>query len=216
MAMIKSALELALERTKNLEVDEVSIEAGRIKTEGRKTAGKFLGDAEAVDLAAAIAAIEAPNREHFRKSVFEVFLAQIQLPSSLFDAEKLAAIGSGLGAIARMAPAPVKGGLAGAGADKKAVALVQQISAFLAKYLEEVKRVEQAIRSQWAPKLKEKQRQMAARVGHDVHLDPMADPEFAAFYKQNFEALRANYSDALERAKGELTGLCGFEQEQGE
>lgn len=214
MAMIKSALELALERTKNLEVDEVSIEAGRIKTEGRKTAGKFLGDAEAVDLAAAIAAIEASNREHFRKSVFEVLLAQIQLPSNLFDAEKLTAIGSGLGAIARMAP--VKGGLAGAGADKKAVALVQQISAFLAKYLEEVKRVEQAIRSQWAPKLKEKQRQMAARVGHDVHLDPMADPEFAAFYKQNFEALRANYSDALERAKGELTGLCGFEQEQKE
>ena len=99
---------------------------------------------------------------------------------------------------------------------KKASALVRQVSDFLSKYQEEVKRVEQAIRSQWAPKLKEKQRQLAARMGQDVRLDPMADPEFAAFYKQNFEALRANYSEALERAKGELAALCGFGQEQKE
>ena len=73
-----------------------------------------------------------------------------------------------------------------------------------------MKRVEQAIRSQWAPKLKEKERQMAARMGQDVRMDPMADPEFAAFYKQNVEALRTNYSDALDRAKQELAVFCGF------
>ena len=65
MALIKSALELALERTKNLEVDEASMEAGRIKTEGRRTAGRFIEDSEAIDLAKSIAGIDPKNRELF-------------------------------------------------------------------------------------------------------------------------------------------------------
>jgi hypothetical protein len=212
MAMIKSALELALERTKNLEVDEAALEAARIRTEGRRTAGKYLEDPETTNLTAAIHGIGAEYRELFRKSIFEVLIAQIQLPIGYFDAGKLSPIGAGLGSLA--GAAPVRGGLAGPAAEKKTAAMVQQISAFLAKYQDEVKRVEQAIRSQWAPKLKEKERQMAARMGQDIRLDPMSDPEFAAFYKQNFEALRANYSDALERAKGELASLCGIETEK--
>ncbi len=208
MAMIKSALELALERTKNLEVDEVAIEAHRIKTEGRRAAGKFLDDPENTDLRKAIQGIDNQNREAFRRSIFDVLIAQIQLPGSYFDAEKLTLVGAGLAALA--AAAPVKGGIAGAVAEKKIISMVQQIASFIAKYQEEVKRVEQAIRSQWAPKLKEKERQMAARMGQDIRLDPMADPEFAAFYKQNVENLKANYSDALERAKGELAALSGM------
>jgi len=210
MAMIKSALELALERTKNLEVDEVAIEAHRIKMEGRRAAGKFLDDPENTNLQKAIQGIDNRNREAFRRSIFDVLIAQIQLPGSYFDAEKLILIGAGLAALA--AAAPVKGGVAGAGAEKKIISMVQQIASFIVKYQEEVKRVEQAIRSQWAPKLKEKERQMAARMGQDIRLDPMADPEFAAFYKQNVENLKANYSDALERAKGELAALSGMEE----
>ncbi|HWR11896.1 MAG TPA: DUF6657 family protein [Rectinemataceae bacterium] len=207
MAMIKSALELALERTKNLEVDEVAIEAHRIKMEGRRAAGKFLDDPEGADLAKAIQGTETKNREAFRRSIFDVLVAQIQLPGAYYDAEKLTAIGSGLGALAAAAPSKATAGVA-----KQVVSLIQQIAAFLVKYQEEVKRVEQAIRSQWAPKLKEKERQMAARMGQDIRLDPMADPEFAAFYKQNVETLKANYSDALERAKGELATLCGMKE----
>jgi hypothetical protein len=140
-----------------------------------------------------------------------VLAAQIQLPSAGFSAEKLASIGSGLGALA-LASAP-KGPL-GQGVDRKVIALVQQMSAFLSKYLEDLKKVEQAIRTQWAPKLREKERQLAARMGQDVRLDPMQDPEFAAFYKQNVENLRTSYSDALEKAKEDLALLCGFAPEQ--
>jgi hypothetical protein len=212
MSMIKSALELALERTKNLEVDEIAVKAGEIKTKGRRAAGKYLDNPETADLSKAILGVESQYREQFRKAVFDILIAQIQLPTGLFDAEKLTMVGTGLGVIAGTAAA--QDSLAGSAAGKKATALVQQISAFLAKYVEEVKRVEQAIRTQWAPKLKEKERQLAARTGQNVRLDPMSDPEFSAFYKQNFEALRANYNDALERAKGEIAALCGIAQEE--
>ncbi|MCE1196765.1 formate dehydrogenase subunit delta [bacterium] len=210
MAMIKSALELALERTKNLKVDEVALEAARIKTEGRKTAGKFLEEPEATDIAAAVRAVADSGRERFRKSLFEVLAAQIQLPGAFFDEEKLAKIGAGLGKLAET------GAAKGAASASELQSMVQQIAGFLKKYQDEVKRVEQAIRNQWAPRFKEKERQMAARVGQEVRLDPMADPEFAAFYKQNVEALRTNYADALERAKVELTALCGIDQDEDE
>ena len=55
---------------------------------------------------------------------------------------------------------------------------------------------------------------MAARMGQDVRLDPMADPEFSAFYKQNVEALRGNYSEALERAKQGLKDLLKIPEEE--
>lgn len=214
MALIKSALELALERTKNLEVDEIAIEANRIKTEGRKAAGKFLDDPDGSDVASAVSSVDASNRELFRKSVFDVLCAQIQLPGVYFDPGKITVIGSGLAALAAAAPGKSKG--AGAAAEKQVAAMIQQIASFLTKYQEEVKRVEQAIRSQWAPKLKEKERQMAARMGQEIRLDPMADPEFAAFYKKNVEGLKASYSQALEQAKLEIAGLCGFGEEAAE
>lgn len=210
MAMIKSALELALERTKNLKVDEAALEASRIKTEGRKTAGKFLEEPEATDIAAAALAVAEDGRERFRKSVFEVLAAQIQLPGAFFDEGKLATIGAGLGKLAET------GAAKGAASAAELQSMMQQIVSFLKKYKDEVKRVEQAIKTQWAPRFKEKERQMAARMGQDVRLDPMADPEFAAFYKQNVEALKTNYADALERAKVELAALCGIDQDKDE
>lgn len=204
MALIKSALELALERTKNLEVDEVAIQAAEVRNAGKKAAGKYLDDPELNDLGSSIKKTEAAHREAFRKAAFDVLISQIQLPGALFDAEKFARVGKGLEAVAGAAAN------AGAGSSKEVASLIGQIGSFLSKYLEEIKRVEQAIKNQWAPKLKEKERQLAARMGRDVRVDPMSDPEFSAFYKQNVEAMRANYSDALERAKSELAGMCGF------
>jgi hypothetical protein len=211
MALIKSALELALEKTKNLDVDEAAIEANRIKMEGRKAGGNFLSNPEETDLSALVKAVASEHREVFRRSIFEVLMGQIQLPTGPFDPEKISVLGAGLGTLATLAPG--KNLLSGGASEKKVIALVQQISAFVSKYLEEVKRVEQAIRTQWAPKLKEKERQLAARMGQDVRLDPMSDPEFSAFYKQNFEALRSNYMQALEGAKKDLASLGGLIEE---
>jgi len=211
MAMIKSALELALERTKGLQADEKALKSNAIKVEGRKAAGKFLEDDDAASLDASMRAVEPEYKEVFRKAVFEVLAAQIQLPNAGFLPEKLTSVGLGLGVLA-LAVAPK--GPEGQGIDRKVAALVQQIGAFLSKYLEDVKKVEQAIRTQWAPKLRDKERQLAARMGQDVRLDPMQDPEFAAFYKQNVENLKSSYSDALEKAKEDLAVLCGFAPEQ--
>ncbi len=205
MAMIKSALELALERTKDLKVDEAALEVSNIKMEARRAAGKYLEDLGQFDLAKAVKDSGA-QVELFRKTAFEVLIAQIQLPSSYFDPDKLALLGSGLGILSSLAPYPAKNG--GKDAQKKVEDMVKQITSFMEKYLEELKRVDQAIRTQWAPKLRDKERQMAARMGREVRMDPMSDPEFSAFYKQNVESLRDQYSEALERARAALFELA--------
>lgn len=211
MARIKSALELALERTKNLTVDERALRMGESKTEGKKTAGRYLDDPESVNWAAALSAADPEFREQFRKAAFEVLAGQIQLPGVTFNPLEIAAAGTGIGTLAGLAPGlhPSQAKEAA----KNAEALVRQISGFCAKYLEELKRVDQAIRTQWAPKLKEKERQLASRMGQDIRMDPMSDPDFAAYYQQNVEAMRANYRDALERAKAELAAICNIREE---
>lgn len=211
MAMIKSALELALERTRDIKVDERSVMLSEAKAEGKRAAGKYLEDPESADLAAMIAAKDADSREAFRRALFEVLAAQIQLSANDAQVEKLVVVGDGLQAVAKTADRPAQ---VGAQAAKQVAEMLKQIASFMKRYQDDMKQVDQAIRTQWAPKLREKERQAQARMGREVRLDPMSDPEFAAFYKQNVDQAREGYIQALEGAKKDLAALCGFAEEQ--
>jgi len=210
--MIKSALELALERTKDLTVDEAALEAKSLRQEGKKAAGRYLEDPESADLGAALAAYPKERRKAAREGMFESLASQLQLPASEAALALLPRLAKAFAALAA-APAGngILGGVGGAAAEKRVAALLQQLEGFFRQYLDDMKNVEQAIRKQWAPKLREKERQLAARMGQDVRLDPMTDPEFSAFYKQNVSAVRQQYLDALEKAKAELASLLGVE-----
>ncbi|MDA8426308.1 MAG: hypothetical protein M0Z80_09220 [Treponema sp.] len=208
MAMIKSALELALEKTKDLEVDEAALETARLRQEGKKAAGRFLDSPEDNDLAAALAAFKGDQRTAVREGMYEVLAAQIQLPTTDASFPKFDIAAKGFTAIAAGAGAGKPGALGGSG-EKKIQAMLQQLSTFFHQYLDEMKNVEQVIRKQWAPKLREKEREMSARMGQDVRIDPMMDPEFSAFYKQNVGGMRQQYQAAVEKAKDDLRSLMG-------
>jgi uncharacterized membrane-anchored protein YjiN (DUF445 family) len=210
MAMIKSALELALEKTKDLKVDPAAIEAAELRQEGKKLAGLFLDDPSSVDLGKKISACPKDKRASLKQGMLEVLQAQIQLPTNENAAEKLERLAAGYVALSEGAGL-LGGPLGGAMAEKKIQAIFQQLAAFFKQYIDDMKNVEQAIKKQWAPKLREKERQMAARLGQDVRLDPMMDPEFSAFYKQNVGALRQQYEAALAKAKAELASILGIE-----
>jgi len=212
MAVIKSALELALEKTRNLQIDEAVQKANEAKLEGRRAAGRFLEAPDSVDFKAIFDTIDAAQRQTFLGAAFEVFTAQIQLPSiSTVETAKLESVGKAIVALCGLSykfTSERETKLA----QQQARSLFQQIIQFLGQYSEEMKRVEQAIRNQWAPKLREKERQLAAQLGQSVRIDPMSDPEFAEFYRKNIDAMRKNYSGALEEAKSQLLQLCGFEE----
>jgi len=210
MAMIKSALELALERTKDLTVDEAALEERSLKQEGKRAAGRYLEDPASGDLGSALAAYPKEKRKSVREGMYETLAAQLQLPSNDTALEPLPAIAKGFAALAaNPVGAGLLGGVGGAMAEKRVASLFQQLDGFFKQYLDDMKNVEQVIRKQWAPKIREKDRQMAARMGQDVRIDPMSDPDFAAFYKQNVGAVRQQYLDALDKAKTELAATLG-------
>jgi len=211
MAVIKSALELALEKTKDLKVDETVEKANDAKLQGRKAASRFLED-RARSISKALASqIEPAYRQSFLNAAFEVLSSLIQLPTTAVpNAEKLDAIGKGIATLCGLSTHFASDREAKL-AQQQVRSLFQQITRFLAQYENEMAQVEQAIRTQWAPKLKEKERQLSAQLGQNVRIDPMSDPEFADFYRKNIDTMRKNYSKALEDAKAQLAQMCGFE-----
>lgn len=209
MAMIKSALELALERTKDLKVDEAALEANRLRQEGKRAAGLFIESPDDNDLAAALKAYDERQRQLVRSGMYEVLAAQLQLPSNEASMQKLDVLAKGFAAIAPSASG-LRAGL-GPAADKRVQALFQQLTSFFRQFLDDMKNVEDVIRKQWAPRIREKEREMSARMGQDVRIDPMMDPEFSAFYKQNVGGVRQQYQSALDKAKVDIQGLMGIE-----
>ncbi|HUX37092.1 MAG TPA: DUF6657 family protein [Rectinemataceae bacterium] len=208
MAQIKSALELALERTKDLKVDQASLEANELKQEGKRSAGRYLEEPATMDLKKKLDSYPKDKRAFVKIGMHDILSAQIQLPTNDSGLEKLGAIASAYAVIAGDG-----GMIGGVLAEKRVQGLFQQLEAFLRKYLEDMRNVDQVIKQQWAPKLREKERAMAARLGQEVRLDPMMDQEFSAFYKQNVGAVREQYQAALDKAREDLAAMAGVAQD---
>ena len=192
MGRIKSALEIAMERTEAVKGDKTSIGLFEAKQRGKRLANQYL--------AAEIPSIEeefkkAPSTEEqnaLKQGCFEVFVTQITLPSFPEDVKRLEAAGKGLSAII---------------ANKRFSALYQQFLEAVSQYLQEAAHYEDAIKRQYAPKLRQKEEELTRRFGRQVKLDPFQDPEFIAFYNQNMNALKANYEALAEEVQQQAREL---------
>jgi len=206
VAAIKSALEIAMERTKDLKVDQKALASTAARNEGKKIAGEFLAKPEEVDIGKRLAALPKDRQKDARAGAFEVFASRIQLPLSA---------ASDPGAEHAPLASAFKALVAAPFGDKKITGLFEQLTGFLKQYLEDAKHLDEAVRKQYAPRLKQKEQELSNRSGRPVHLDPMNDPEFMAFYKQNVGQLKTQYQDALDKAKADLAGICGIETDKG-
>jgi hypothetical protein len=72
--------------------------------------------------------------------------------------------------------------------------------------MNEAARYEEAIKQQYAPKLKQKEDELTRRLGRQVKLDPFQDPEFVAFFNQHINALKENYQAAIDQIKETAIG----------
>ncbi len=195
MSRIKSALEIALERTESVKGDRSSLEQFEAKQEGKRLAGAYLEDPER-DLSSDLKKQPKETRDAVRKGVCEVLLSQVNLPYIKDDLPRLERIGAGLHAVL---------------ADKRLLTLFQQLGKALDQYLSEADQYEQAIRQQYAPKLRQKEEEIAKRTGRRMRLDPMQDPEFVAFYNQNMGALKDRYQGAIDEVRDQVRLAAGLD-----
>jgi hypothetical protein len=191
MGKIKSALEIALEKTESVKSDKGSIGQFEAKQKGKRLANQFLEGA-VKSLEEEIKKSPAAEKESLKQGIFDVLISQITLPLVKDDIKRIEAACQGLSAV-------IEG--------KRFAEISKQFVQIMKGFLEEASHFEEAIKKQYAPKLRQKEEELSRRLGRAVKLDPFQDPEFAAFFNQNMTALKANYQTAADQVREEAQKL---------
>ena len=192
MGEIKSALELALERTAEVKGDKSKIELHEARQAGMKLAGKFMDD-PSVDLKREIKNVDRAQQTGVREGCFQVLLSHLALPSQ--DAE--------LGRLDKVAK-----GLEQLISDRRIVAdLMGQVTQLLQQYVDTKGRLIESLRQQFEPRMRQKEAQIAQQTGRSVKIDPSNDPEFAQALSANMDRLRSQYAEVIKQAKEQLQEL---------
>jgi len=187
MGRIKSALEIALERTSEVKSDKASINQFEAKQRGKKFANEYLDD-PGKNIADFIKQCPAEQRDSLQQGVFDTLVSQITLPASKEDEERIANAGKGLAALIN---------------NKRFSALLNQLFQVFAQYMNESAQYGEMLKRQYAPELRQKEEELSRRLGQEIRLDPFQDPEFVAIYNQNMNALKDNYQLAVDQFREE-------------
>ena len=193
MGKIKSALEIALEKTESVKSDKGSIEHFEAKQKGKKLANDYLAG-NVKSLEEEIKKLPSEEQAGLKQGIFDVLVTQIALPDQKEDIKRIENSANGLHTII---------------SDKRFGEMVKQFVQVMNRFLNEAAQYEEAIKRQYAPKLKQKEDELSRRLGRPVRLDPFQDPEFIAFFNQNMNALKANYEAAVVQVREEAKQLFG-------
>jgi uncharacterized protein YukE len=186
MGRIKSALEIALERTESVKSDKGSIDQFESKQRGKRLANAFLENPQESNLEGELKKTPKEQLQALKQGIFDVLISQIALPLVKEDEKRIAAAGKGLQIIS---------------GDPHFGALYKQFLQAAAQYMNEVAQYGEAIQRQYAPKLRQKEEDLSRRLGRQVKIDPFQDPEFVAFYNQNMNALKDNYQSLVDQVR---------------
>ena len=119
MGVIKTALEIALEKTEAVKSDKSSIDQFDAKQKGKKLANTFLaGD---VNLQEELKKAPANTKESLKQGIFDVLITQIALPGSKEDEKKIEKLGKGMSVLIK---------------NKEFPAMYDQLTQIYAQYLE--------------------------------------------------------------------------------
>jgi hypothetical protein len=191
MGKIKSALEIALERTESVKSDKDSIGHFEAKQKGKKLANAFL-EGTIKSLGEEIKKEAANEHSNIKQGIFDVLISQIILPVVKEDLKRIESSCQGLISII---------------GNKRFEEMTRQFIQIMNQYLNDVAQYEEAIKRQYGPKLRQKEEELSRRFGRPVKLDLNQDQEFAALFNQNLNALKANYQSAVDQVREEAKRL---------
>ncbi|MEJ5187641.1 DUF6657 family protein [Treponema sp. J25] len=189
MARIKSALELALEKTESIKTDKNAVAGFERKREGKRLASLYLENPEEHSLEEAIKKCPKEELPALKRGIFEMLLSQIQLPENQDHLSKIERIFRGMQLILT---------------DRRLPQLFNQVMQAFSRFLQEQQQYEETIKRQYAPKLRQKEEELARRLGQRIRLDPFQDPEFVAFYNQNMNMLKGQYQALVDEVRQHL------------
>ena len=199
MAIIKSAWELALEKTASLEVDPVKIQRDLKIKEGRQLAANFLMDIDVSqeDTQKKYDAYPEGDKQIIREGMALTLLSNLSLPRTPLFKETF--------------PQYIALGTIIAEGDEQITSLLSQVEEFFTQYLTNQEDMIERMKQQFGPHLEQKQAQLRQQYGPNFVLRPEQDPEFMKLLDKNLAQLDEQYNGILEQAKDQLKELLKIE-----
>lgn len=194
MGRIRSAWEIALEKTQDIEIDKAKLEKENNITVARTLAGRYLNYDEEISEDALkkeyekIAGLDGV-RDGIRTSIMQnlTLPAETVLNDRYERLETLASLISGN--------------------DSQVMSLMRQITAFLKQYPEHQKQLYEQLKEHFRPMLEEKAQQLREKYGQDIPLSLENDKEFVQVANKQLEELRKQYESNLDAAKSQLEAI---------
>jgi hypothetical protein len=192
MGTIKSAWEIALENTAGIEGNKELVESNRLKDEGKKLVSRMFDDA-GFSLKEALKGFDAKALPLVREGLIQSLLANLVLPADEFALKRNRTISQSVTAAVTDS--------------KKLAVMFSQLENFFKEFIEERKRLIEAVDRQYGPRLKKKEDELSRQMGRPVKINPSQDPEYLAMVRQYMSQLDAKYEEVLAGAKQEIRSI---------
>lgn len=194
MGRIKSAWEIALEKTEGMEIDQEKIRHNSEIDRIRRTAGHFIsadeGEENEEDLRKELSASE-PSL--VREALTGTIINSMVLPQEKESAEKKTA--------------RIRTLLQIAFPSEDILSYYDQISQHLSQYPEHREKLMEQLKAQIEPMLKEKEEAMREKYGQAVHLTIENDKESLEMVRNYLDRLTGQYQGTLDDAKERMKSL---------
>ncbi len=198
MGEIRSAIDIALEKTAHIEGDKTSSENRELKNAGKRAASEFLETENPETLAKSLAGKGSEQSRMILEGALSILIAAVKLPASDADLARSDRIGAAL-----------EIALPGRGMQQ----LFAQVAQILKQYLDERSNLRGALEQQFAPKLKAKQQELSRRYGQNVPMDINQDPEFVSAYSKSARMLEQKYGAIVDEIRFRVREAAGMPEE---
>ncbi|NQT61261.1 MAG: hypothetical protein HQ557_20020 [Bacteroidetes bacterium] len=210
MARIRSALEIALERTESVAGDPEKIRNSELIKTGKRLMGTFLfnHDSTVESLEEKLNSIPDTDKTLVREHMIETLLLNISLPQ---DELYVMSLGKLKSAAELLAPATEAAEATEEASPESnpTTQLFIQLDQLYLKYLQSREQLLDMAKQQYAPHLKQKEEQLSRQMGKQVNLQPEQDPDFIKFLEANYQRLEDNFQEAIQGLRDQLRTLLG-------
>ncbi len=195
MARIKSALELAMERIEDIEIDPELIRKNKVTQTGKRIAGTFLIsiDKTIEDVQTEIDDLDAEELEQVRKIMIDTALNNISLPQDDRYVQHIGKVKTLLTLLA--------------GKDDGLMEVFVQIDNLYNQYLEMRQQTYDQLVQQFTPRLQQKQQMLQQQTGQSIDIQPEMDKEFMEMLNQTYGRLDDQVTQVLQQIKDAIREL---------
>ncbi len=191
MGKIKSALELAMEKTADLKSDKAALRKNEINREGKISLSRYLENSEKSDLPSRLKNLKGDEALWFKTGVMDTVLANLTLPRAKGDLEKLPRLQDALLLLTGKRNRGIK-------------EIFTQLQLLLNQYLENMDQLEDSLAQQYEPRLRQKEMQLRQQTGQEIHLSPEQDPDFMKLLSEQISRMDDQYGEVLKQAKEQI------------